>query len=255
MKIAERWWQTRSLSDGVTHLYEPHVHPLIRCNVWHVRGRDRDLVVDTGVGASAIGPEIAALSDRPVVAVATHYHWDHVGGLHEFDERVMHGLEAELMDPYGGFATLLRSDFGEVELGFMETMGYPLEDEVLIDALPEPGYDPAAYRVLPAAPTRIVEDGDAIDLGDRRFEIMHLPGHSPGSIGLFEDRTRTLFSGDAIYDGPLLDALPESDVGAYVQTMKRLRDVPADVVHGGHEESFGRARLIEIVDAYLEARA
>ena len=46
-------------------------------------------------------------------------------------------------------------------------------------------------------------------LGDRHFEVLHLPGHSPGSIGLWERRTGILFSGDALYDGPLLDELFE----------------------------------------------
>jgi glyoxylase-like metal-dependent hydrolase (beta-lactamase superfamily II) len=92
------------------------------------------------------------------------------------------------------------------------------------------------------------------DLGDRHFEILHLPGHSTGSIGLWEARTGTLFSGDAIYDGPLLDDLPESDIPTYVETMKRLRGLPVDVVHGGHDESFGRERLIEIANGYIASR-
>ena len=56
----------------------------------------------------------------------------------------------------------------------------------------------------------IVEEGDIVDIGNRHFEVLHLPGHSPGSIGLWEASTGTLFSGDALYDGPLLDQLPTS---------------------------------------------
>ena len=63
------------------------------------------------------------------------------------------------------------------------------------------------------------------------------------------------FSGDAVYDGPLLDELDGSDITAYVATMKRLRELPVTVVHGGHEPSFGRARLVELCDAYLATRA
>ena len=70
--------------------------------------------------------------------------------------------------------------------------------------------------------------------------------------GLWEAATRTLFSGDAIYDGRLIDDLPDSDVTDYVETMKRLRDLPAQIVHGGHEASFGSGRLLEIVSAYLK---
>jgi glyoxylase-like metal-dependent hydrolase (beta-lactamase superfamily II) len=81
--------------------------------------------------------------------------------------------------------------------------------------------------------------------------VLHLPGHSPGSVGLWEKAIGVLFSGDAIYDGPLLEELPGSDIGAYVSTMKRLRSLPVDIVHGGHEPSFGRGRLIEIIDDIL----
>jgi glyoxylase-like metal-dependent hydrolase (beta-lactamase superfamily II) len=82
-----------------------------------------------------------------------------------------------------------------------------------------------------------------------------MPGHSPGSIGLWEQETGILFSGDAIYDGPLLDGLEDSSIPDYIRTMARLRDLPVRVVHAGHDPSFGRARLIELVDAYLERRA
>ena len=103
----------------------------------------------------------------------------------------------------------------------------------------------------PAPATWVVDGGEAVDLGDRRFEILHLPGHSPGSIGLWEAATGTLFSGDAIYDGVLLDSLPESNIDDYVETMRRLRALPVRVVHGGHRPSFGRPRLVEIVDDFL----
>jgi glyoxylase-like metal-dependent hydrolase (beta-lactamase superfamily II) len=101
---------------------------------------------------------------------------------------------------------------------------------------------------------RYIQDGDEIDLGDRCFEVIHLPGHSPGSIGLWEQATGTLFSGDAIYDGPLLDELPESSIHDYCQTMERLLGLPVNVVHAGHDPSFGRDRLHELARAYLRRR-
>jgi glyoxylase-like metal-dependent hydrolase (beta-lactamase superfamily II) len=104
-------------------------------------------------------------------------------------------------------------------------------------------------------PTRTLEEGDVVDLGDRHFEVLHLPGHSPGSLGLWEQASGILFSGDAIYDGPLLDDLPDSDVSDYVRTMQRLRELPVRVVHGGHDASFGRERLIELANAYIVSRS
>ena len=77
---------------------------------------------------------------------------------------------------------------------------------------------------------------------------------SPGSMGLWEPMTDTLFSGDAIYDGLLPDELADSVIPDYIHTMKRLREMPVTVVHGGHEASFGRDRLVEIADDYLAWR-
>lgn len=104
--------------------------------------------------------------------------------------------------------------------------------DLLVDALPTAGWKPEDYAIVSATPTSLLVDGDVIDLGDRAFEVMHLPGHSPGSIGLWEPKTGILFSGDAIYDGALFDFLPDSDVQDYSRTMKRLRALPVTIVHG-----------------------
>ena len=69
------------------------------------------------------------------------------------------------------------------------------------------------------------------------------------------DATRTLFSGDCVYEsGVLLDELPESNIADYVESMRRLRDVPVRIVHGGHDDSFDRARLLELIDGYVRTR-
>ncbi|MCI0635910.1 MAG: MBL fold metallo-hydrolase [Actinobacteria bacterium] len=254
LPVAAKWFERTTVGDDVTLLIEPHAHRLLRCNIWHVRGRDRDLVIDTGLGVSSLREEIADLLDKALVAVATHIHYDHVGGLHEFDERWMHNLEAPRMNPYREFNPLVRARIPDPVLEELARTGYPIEQETLIDALPHAGYDPAAFETVPATATRALTEGDAIDLGNRRFEVLHLPGHSPGSIGLWEAATGVLFSGDAVYDGPLLDNLPDSDVANYVCTMRRLRELPVSAVHAGHEASFGRERLLQLVDAYLAAR-
>jgi len=251
MQIADHWFDFKRIDAETTLMWEPHVVSLMRCNIWHVRGRDRDLLIDTGMGLGSLRAAARHLLDKHVTAVASHVHADHIGGHHEFDDCIAHRLEADgLRHPRGAY-TLMDEDFDPADLGTLmiddASLGGPL-----VTALPAADYDLRQYRLLPAKAVHEVEDGDIIDTGDRAFEVLHLPGHSPGSIGLWDAKSGTLFSGDALYDGELIDTLHHSDIPTYIRTMKRLRALPVDVVHAGHCPSFGRARLIELVDQYLD---
>ncbi len=254
LQVAERWFERRRLEDDVTLVWEPHVDPLLRCNIWHVRGRDRDIIVDTGMGVASLADDLADLIDRPVVCVVTHFHADHVGGFHEFDERLMHPADAPYMMPYRHQLPLVWSQADETIVAALKESGYEVDSDTLIDALPHADFDPAAFRTKGVVPTATVEEGAVIDLGDRRFDVIELPGHTAGSIGLWEAGQGLLFTGDAIYDAALIDSFPESDSATYCATMRRLLKIPARVVHAGHEPSFGRARLIELAEAYLRGQ-
>ncbi len=240
MQIAtpESWYATRRLADGVTHIWEPHIQPFYRCNMWHVRGRDRDLLVDTGMGVVSLRRQVALLAERPVLAVASHTHFDHIGTHHEFAERAVHRAEADILAKPTRNATRADVYVKDATDGEMFTM------------LPPGKYRSDAYEVAPAPATRLLDDGDIVDLGDRHFEVIHLPGHSPGGIGLWEKATGILFSGDTIYDGPLIDDV----VDDYVRSMERLRSLPVRIVHGGHFPSFGRERFFALIDDYLASK-
>ena len=122
--------------------------------------------------------------------------------------------------------------------------------------LPCVGYEPDSYSLTPVQPTRRLVDGDDIDLGDRALKVLHLPGHTQGSIGLFDREHGTLFTGDVIYDPPaILDDLIGSDAAAYASSMRRLLTLDVDIVHTGHGESFDRSRLHELIHEYLHPNA
>jgi glyoxylase-like metal-dependent hydrolase (beta-lactamase superfamily II) len=250
MPVAETWFQRKTFDDGVTLLFEPHVDPFARCNIWHVRGRDRDLIIDTGLGVRSLREAARDLLGRPVTAVLTHAHFDHIGGAYEFSDRVGHAAERDELDAPVGFKGLTAAALGDDLVTNLRAAGYDVPANFLT-ALPAAAYDVDAYEVQRAPLSRTVKHGDVVDLGDRAFEVLHLPGHSPGSIGLLETRTRTLFSGDAIYDGPLLSELPGSSVKDYVTTLERLLALDVEVIHAGHEPSFGRNRLVQIANVYL----
>jgi glyoxylase-like metal-dependent hydrolase (beta-lactamase superfamily II) len=250
LPLARAWFQRDSFADGITRLTEAAVDPFARCNVWHVRGRDRDLVVDTGLGVASLREAARDLFERPVSAVLTHSHFDHVGGAYEFGDRIGHESEVDELREPRGFRGLTADSLGSDLVERLRGAGYDVPDRFLT-ALPHPSFRPEEYTVRPAPLTRTVTEGDVLDLGDRSFEVLHLPGHSPGSIALWERRTGVLFSGDAVYDGPLLSDLPGSSIDDYVRTLRRLLALDVSVVHAGHDPSFGRARLREIAARYL----
>ena len=230
---AADWYEVIPFADGVSLIHEPWIEPFFRCNMWHMKGRDRDMIVDSGLGHFSLRAHVPLLNGRPIVCVASHAHFDHIGCNHEFPERLAHPGEAEIYaDPRGEW-----------------TLAKGYATDAMFIARPE-GWVSEEYTIPPAPLTGTVEDGDIIDLGDRHFEVIHTPGHSPGGIALFERATGTLIAGDILYDGALVDDTFHSDRAVYRATLDRLRDLPVTVVHGGHFQSFGAVRFRQLIDAY-----
>jgi len=236
LEVAKDWYAVETLGDGVSRIHEIHVASWLRCNIWHVRGRDRDLIIDTGMGLRPLVEEVARLGERPITAIMTHSHFDHSAGLHQFHDRCGHPVEADIIAHPDAANTVADTGYVRAET---------------FTALPYAGFSHEHFEVKPAPLTRLLDEGDVVDLGDRVFRVFHLPGHSPGSIALYEEATGLLFSGDVVYDGALIDDLYHSQAEVLKASHARLRELPVTAVHAGHFESFGREKMIEIIDDYL----
>lgn len=256
LPVADPWFVTETVAPGVRRIVEPHCHRLVRGNAFLVNGRDRDLLVDTGMAVASLRAALADVLDKPLVLVTTHAHVDHVGGHHEFPdaEILVHPSEAGDLARPDRSSRLSFEQFGTKMLAGLSAAGFDTGG-LLVDAVPRDGFDVEACRRPGTTATRLVSEGDGVDLGDRRFTVLHLPGHSPGSIALWDAADGTLIAGDAVYDGVLVDDIPGADIGDYRRTMRRLLDLPVRIVHGGHNRSFGRERLREIAQTYLTSRA
>jgi glyoxylase-like metal-dependent hydrolase (beta-lactamase superfamily II) len=238
---ANGWFRSRSYADGVTLLWESQIKPQFRANIWLVRGRDRNLLVDSGFGVVSLVEHIPALDANTTLAVATHSHCDHIGSHHEFAHCEIHLAEAAILR--------------HPTLENTAALGY-VSDAMFEHGAPA-GFDADAFSIRSCEPSRLLFDGDIIDLGDRSFEVLHIPGHSPGSIGLFEAETGILFSGDVVHNGSSgigRYILYHSDLDDWLASVERLRRIPVRTVHAGHFDSFGGDRYIEILDEYLERR-
>ena len=231
---ASHWYESIRMGDDVTLIHEPWIKPFFRCNMWHVRGRDRDLLFDTGLGHFSLRQHVPLVAERALTCVASHTHFDHIGCHHEFPQCCVHHAEAHILtDPRNEWTCADRYATG-----------------AMFDGIPE-GWEQSKYQVKAARARRLLAEGDIIDLGDRHFEVIHTPGHSPGGIGLFEARTGIFLSGDIIYDGPLIDDAYHSVKADYVTTLERLAGLPVSVIHGGHFPSFGPTRYRQLIAEYL----
>lgn len=232
------WYETKRIENDVTWIYEPAINPFFRCNIWHIKGRERDLLIDSGSGLYSLRGSVARLAERPVTAVASHAHFDHIGCHHEFDRCLVHPSELPVLlapDPH-------------------ETLAERYATAEMFDRLPPGGFDADRYKIEATEADRVqpLQAGARLDTGDRSFEVLHLPGHSPGTIALWDERNGVLFSGDAIYDGELLADNHHSDIDDYIDSMRRLLKLPVNQVHGGHFDSFGRDVYQRIIRDFLD---
>jgi glyoxylase-like metal-dependent hydrolase (beta-lactamase superfamily II) len=247
------WFQTRELHPGVWLVAEPsHV------NTWLVAGRERAVLLDTGLGIAPIRPVAERLTDRPVSVLNTHAHFDHIGGNHEFDEIAIHELGAPaleeevspaLLADYVGYTRRLLAvadDYRRTDRALMHLLTPDSDPRPLPD-----GFDAASWRIPASRATSTLRDGDRIDLGGRTLTVLHTPGHSPDSICLLDERAGLLFAADTINTGPIYAQLPDSDLEAFAASTRRLADL-APGLRSVLVHHFGR---VAVEPAFLSAVA
>ena len=254
LPVHEPWFEATQLSPDLFQITEPRCHRWVRANCFLILGRERDILIDSGMGVAPLRPVLDRLSSRTRLVFTTHTHIDHVGSHPEFTdcEILVHPAEAdELARP--GQQGLRFANRSAEQTAALRASGIE-PSEFMLEAVPSVGFDLESYRRAPVKPTRLVSEGDVVETGDREFEVLHLPGHSPGSLALWEHSSGSLFSGDAIYNGVIVDNLPGSDVEIYRATMKRLAELPVAQVFGGHNAPMTRTQMLDVVDRYLASR-
>ena len=81
-----------------------------------------------------------------------------------------------------------------------------------------------------------IENGDIIDLGDRKLEIITIPGHTPGSVALLDINNRVLYSGDTVQDGTIFMFGVQREFHAYIQSLEKLETMKDrfDTIYPSH---------------------
>ena len=233
------WFRIRRLDDGVTWIDEPYIKEFYRCNLWHLRGRDRDLLVDSGWGVVSLRTHIPLVTEKPLVAVASHTHFDHIGGAPRVRRALGPRAEADVLAASHPTNTLVE----------------PYVTDAVFDACRREPYHSTTY--CPGPPRRPGCSTTAtwsISATGCSRSSTH-PAIRRVASRLFERATGILFSGDIVYDGPLIEDCPGADPDAYVRSLHRLLELPVRVMHGGHFPSCSGERLRQLIRAWLDHRA
>jgi glyoxylase-like metal-dependent hydrolase (beta-lactamase superfamily II) len=225
------WFATRLLEPGVHLVGEP-----VHVNCFLVTGDRRAVLIDSGLGIANIREVVDSLTDLDVMVVNTHYHFDHSNGNHLFSEIAIHeegvgplgqGVPADVLEGYMKYTAEMLARF-DVYRELDDAFFHLLSEETTPRPLPA-GFDPKNWARVPSVPTRVLTDGDVVDLGGRRLRVLHTPGHTPDCICLLDEDNGVLFGGDTINTGPIYAQLPDSDVKAFAQSTRRLADEVTDV--------------------------
>ena len=208
-------WFTLDQIDSQTYCISEYRH-WEETHCYLLNGTGRSLLIDTGLGISDISPEIQKLTANPVTAAANHIHWDHIGGHKSFPDFCAHAAELDWLK--GGFPLSLET----------------IREMVLDRCDPPAGFDVRNYELFQGTPSRLLADGDVLDLGDRRVTALHTPGHSPGHLCFWEAERGYLFTGDLVYKDVLFAYYPSTDPEAYLASLEKAAALPVRRVFPGH---------------------
>jgi glyoxylase-like metal-dependent hydrolase (beta-lactamase superfamily II) len=231
-----QWFATRPLGDGLHVLAEPgHVNSFL------VLGDERALLFDSGMGIGSILSEVREITPLPLLVVNSHHHYDHRGGNAELAPHAVAiavhpaGVDAHDEAPahwradYETVAHRMEKRFDEFAQLDHETFFTLMEAQTV-----RPVPDLSSWRIPAVRPTRVLEDGELLDLGGRTLRVLHTPGHSPDGLCLWDETTGSLLAGDTLLAAAFWVHSEESSVDVFAGTTARLAELPARQVLVAH---------------------
>jgi glyoxylase-like metal-dependent hydrolase (beta-lactamase superfamily II) len=232
---------------GIHRLRIPTPFAVGRVNCYLIEDTPLTLV-DTGPNSGKALDELQgqlaerghSIDDLELV-ILTHQHIDHLGLVeiiveHSGAEVAALGLAARRLANFSEDAEL----DDEFSAQLMLRNGIP---ENVVIALQGVSRSFRAWGSR-ARVTRPLEDGEALEFGGRRLEVMHRPGHSPSDTVFWDERRRILIAADhllpTISSNPLISRpLDGSDrrtqaLVSYIESLRKTRELPAEIVLPGH---------------------
>jgi glyoxylase-like metal-dependent hydrolase (beta-lactamase superfamily II) len=241
LKSNQSWFEVYKIEPNVYVFYEPGQFEEVISYL--VLGKKKAALIDTGLGIGNVKKLAEEFTRLPVIIVNTHSHYDHVAQNHMFSEVAIFDTPNARQAAKNGY--------GNVEMSHLLAKG------MLWKPLPE-DFDAENHRVPPFTVTWWLKNGDIIDLGDRKLEVIHTPGHSPDSICLLDRNAKLLWTGDTFYTGAIYIHLPGSDLDTFISSYEKVIAVSPlyEKLMPSHNEPWvDKAVLEEVLQATKEIKA
>ncbi len=180
-------------------------------------GSEKALLFDTGCGPDDLKAAVLEITPLPLLVIVSHGHFDHVGGSGQFDKVYISKNDRNIVENYD--QNVLREWVQAPDLSFND------------------------FRQMTDL------DFDSFSLGDIKGEIIPLPGHSAGSVGIFLPKLRLLLSGDAL--SPIMSMIfaNHGTTEEQLQTIARVQALDFDHFITGHSEKlYEKALLTQMAD-------
>ena len=227
-------WFTIEKMDSTTYAISEYKH-WEEVHSYLLIGTRAALLIDTGLGVANIKTVVDGLTALPVIVATTHVHWDHIGGHGYFKDIAVHEAEKEWLSNFPIPLEVVKRNL------LKEPCEFPAD------------FNPAEYRIFQGTPTRVLHDGDFLDLGNRLVQVVHTAGHSPGHCCFYEQDRKYLYSGDLIYQGCLDAFYPTTDPVPFMQSVEKVRSLEVEKILPAHHRLDISVSLIEeISEAFRE---
>lgn len=193
-------------------------------HVYLVKSRLKNVLIDSGVNASfgKLKKSLEYLGLQPSdihLLLNTHEHFDHIGGNWFFAKTAIvaaHRLAATKIERQDEYVTM-----------YNRCDGCLVKENCDLQNLRE------RYRLI--TPHLWLEDKTFLDLGDFHLQIIHTPGHTSGSISIYEQNRKVLFSGDTVFSSGTLPAIaPSGSAGDFINSLQQLSTKKIALILPGH---------------------
>jgi glyoxylase-like metal-dependent hydrolase (beta-lactamase superfamily II) len=237
----ETWFEVYKVAPNTFAIYEPHQSE--ETIAYLISGPKQSVLFDTGMGIGNLKALVTKLTAKPIVVLNSHTHNDHIGDNWQFP--YVFGMETAFTKAN----TRAAREDAQAEIGPGQVCG------------PTPkGFDPKTYETKAWHVSIPIHDGFKINLGfgQRTLEVIATPGHTPDAICLLDRENGLLFTGDTYYPGPIWLYRPETDLDAYVASVKKLAALAPSLkmVLGAHNVPVADPSVLpKLVDAIEAVRA